>query len=187
MDELCKVLSAFHISTRSAGAVEKEKSTSELDGRSAFKELPFADEWGLPRPGPGCRPCWEPPIFDYWLFEVLIAAQKELNSKEGNKEIAWRTNAFDILLQMELFGVYQGTHMTFYCLGKRRNNKQETAFWDKRWETLLVDREEVTNDFMAINERCGTQQIDWFHLEIQISSIVRTNDPTFKNIPLPPI
>lgn len=120
IDNLVNQLSSFHISPRMQRlAAEKENQnhpppTDHLPtapeatkSAGASPTLTAAERKGLPTPQPECRPVWEPPMFDYSWFEQLLDAEKEVNVQEGNKEIAWRTGAMDIMIDQEIQNTYR--------------------------------------------------------------------------------
>lgn len=52
------------------------------------------------------RPNWEPAILDYSSLEIFLEAVKEVNKNKGSKDIAWRTDVADWLIETKLLAKY---------------------------------------------------------------------------------
>ena len=80
----------------------KKKLASEL-----LDELHFAGEtWdgkrGLPSPDYDSRSCWAQPVLGYSFLQQLWQACKEVIVREGKKDISWRRNVMDVLIENDL-------------------------------------------------------------------------------------
>ena len=117
MDDLCQQLAAFNISARLKRLTEDEQLLKEpklQSGRSKNKTFQQTSSASLCRPGlpppklkASKRPCWEPPILDHSWLEILLNAQKEMTTRDGNEEISWRTDIIDNIIEGEiLYTVY---------------------------------------------------------------------------------
>ena len=133
IEHLCKQLDGFHVSARiQRGADAKELSAIPPNkiNRRLLKELPFAFDPGLPSPKPCHRPCWEPPAnIDYSWFEAVLQVDKEITIRDGNKDIAFRTDLMDYFLENHLQWCYRDlVEKRERAIGPY-SDRQEDLFW----------------------------------------------------------
>lgn len=121
------------------------------------------------------RPCTEPPILDYTSFELIIAAQKELDKKLGSRDIAWRTEGMDTVVEIDLLNSYNG-----YLLDSLTGSSdpQESAFLYGLKRELQQDFEEVRMEMVQVAERHGKDGYALQELITGIRDIVQENNPT---------
>lgn len=112
MEELVTKLQAFHISARLGRLAQQEYFRLEPIAIEATKTTtPYSlghriAGRSLPSPSPEDRPCWEPPILNYSWFEDLIKAQKEMDKREGSRDLPWRTETMDNIVEDALLRTY---------------------------------------------------------------------------------
>lgn len=89
------------------------------------------------------------------MMEVLIEAQKELNVKEGGKEISWRVDAMDNMVEDALIGKYSNwIHKQRNDAGDR-GNVEDFSFLAKLRKEVVRDWRDVSDERDKIMERHG--------------------------------
>lgn len=152
MDELAEQLSRFHISARMQKVSEKQAKVSK-------KQAYFRPRTGgkrSPSPKTGRRSCREPPILDYSWFEELISAQKELNEREGSKDIAWRSERMNNLVEQELLLTYHNDLINTLYGSDDRVSAEIIKPWRslKTFEKAQSRKAEAQADFWVAGKGC---------------------------------
>lgn len=119
---------------------------------------------GLCSPDPGCRPCWEPPIFDYSRYDGILAAEKELTVREGRKEGEYRMYCIDEFMGRNLLTLYFGwdqdmeidaKHRVMACNGGKRMRRGAWGNEVEFWSELMF---EVSDHRMKMKEENGSPE-----------------------------
>lgn len=121
------------------------------------------------------RPYTETPILDYSSFELVIAAQKELDKKLGSKDISWRTEGMDCVVEQDILNVYN-SHLLESLAGS--SDPKESAFLHGLKRELQQDFEEVRLDMVQVAERHGKGGYALQELITGIRDIAQRNNPT---------
>lgn len=150
MNDLTKLLEAFHISTRAQKAAKQANSARQQHAQSHLDvRVP------PPMPEAGTRPCWEPPIFDYTFYGNLVEAQKEYNMRQGSKDVGFITDIMDSVVEKGLLNMYQESIMHLN-LGGEKETSAEHQYWEALAKNLEEDMKEVDHDLQIIRARQGT-------------------------------
>lgn len=157
-------------------ALQEFLSRNDNSNNSAFGVVEL-DDTRVTRIGKGKkhRPCTEPPILDYSSFELIIAAQKELDKKLGSRDIAWRTEGMDTVVEADLLNSYNSYLLESLA---ERSDAQESAFLYGLKLELQRDFEEVRMNMVQVAERHGKGGYALQELITGIRDIAQRNNPT---------
>lgn len=195
MDALAKQLSAFHISARLQKAAEEIQPIPKRYAIGSLEPVTFSPATlpspnlassssrrpGLPSPELGYRPCWEPPILDYSWLEAVLDAEKELNRRDGSRDIAWRTDAMNEFFEYELLHSYYSQ----WVVDQRTNvYLHDIPFWDSLLNDVRVDYSELAISRRTTQLRHEKQFFAWLELRDAITKIAQTKDASFPDAPV---
>lgn len=190
VDTLCTLLSSFHISLRLARIADYEEH--EGDFESAWNSLLFLSTrligpGRLPDSVPGRPPCWQAPYILPWQLlqlEQLMEVQRELARQDGNKEIAWRTEVMDNLVEKELLSEYEDwVYEETVDAEKVSGNQEEVRFWKELQKNIAHDfNETLEGDRSEILERHGKRLGEWFAYKKRVIEVGREKYKDFRII-----
>ena len=135
---------------------------------------------GLPTPYPGQRPCWKPPALSYSWLETLIEAQKEMNTRGGRQDIAFRTDVMENIVEGEL--LYNA------CIPWAKaqqetphghTNGRGAAFWAGLTSEFEGDMNEVRQESQDIRARHGKGREDCAKFRKRVVEIAREKKSDF--------
>ena len=192
VDERVTKLQAFHISARSERLAHQENL--RLD-RIAIQTISAVTLYSphriggrpLPDPAPGNRPCWEPPILDYSWFDDLITAQKEMDKRDGSKDLAWRTETMDNVVEDALLRTYfydylrtmEKPPLGYQPSFSNSGSYPEAMFWQGLRGALWDDIHKLYVEGQAIRKRYGKRNREHAELLIGVKAIAVKNNENF--------
>lgn len=183
-------LEAFHISNRLQALANNDhlvKPKVEVTGKPelsiSLSSLPISQtpsSYGLPSPHSGQRPCWEPPSLNYSWLETLIEAQKEMNTRDGHQDIAFRTDVMDNIVEGELlYNAYIPWVKAQQEMAYGFQSGKETAFWECLTGEIEEDMREVRHESRDIRTKHGKGREDCAEFRNRVVEIAREKKSDF--------
>ena len=192
MEELVTILQAFHISARLSRLAHQKCLPPKPIAIEATKTFtPYSSHRiagrPLPDPAPENRPCWEPPILDYSWFEDLITAQKEMDKRDGSKDLAWRTETMDNIVEDALLRTYFYDYLPtmdkppigYHPSSSNTHSYPEAMFWQGLRGALWDDIHELYVEGQAIRKKFGKRNTEHAQLLMGVKAIAVKKNKNF--------